>query len=74
MDAISLGKWEGENQGDLLKMGRLLNRIVEIARGVEGGRAQVACINGELKVYGIAQEEVVVGALPAEIRKQWQSK
>jgi len=74
MDAFSLEKWERENQDDLLKMGSLLNRIVEIARGVAGGRAQVACIKGELKIYGIAKEEVVLGTLPAEIRKRWESR
>ncbi|KAF8424822.1 hypothetical protein EV426DRAFT_716484 [Tirmania nivea] len=71
LSAKALKSWEDENQGNLQKMATLLKSIIEISRTAEGGRAQIACVGGKLRVHAIQDGERVFGTLPIELRQRW---
>ncbi|KAF8434005.1 hypothetical protein BGX38DRAFT_1221409 [Terfezia claveryi] len=71
MGVKALQLWEDENQGNLRKLAALLRSIIQIARSAEGGRAQVACVGGKLRVHAIQDGEEAFGTLPMELRQRW---
>ncbi|RPB29209.1 hypothetical protein L211DRAFT_833071 [Terfezia boudieri ATCC MYA-4762] len=71
MGVKGLQLWEDENQGNLRKLAALLRSIIQIARSAEGGRAQVACVGGKLRVHAIQDGEEAFGTLPMELRQRW---
>lgn len=71
MGVKALERWEDENQGNLRKTAALLKSIIQIARSAEGGRAQLACVGGKLRVHAIQDGEEVIGTLPIELKQRW---
>jgi len=72
MGAKALVDWESqdENKNDLAKMGELLRKIVDLARGLKDGKGQLVAVKGDMRLYENAEGEFV-GALPTYMRERW---
>ena len=47
-----VGDWEKQNQGDLRMLGKLMNKLVDLVKGVPGRRCEVRCLEiGMLEIH-----------------------